>query len=109
MRLHDRVSLMSAEDLSEDSHGNVTPDWENAPTIISPAAVVPLSTSENLVGGNQVTTRWRLFLPAAVSVAARSRVLWRGDTYEVDGDVELHTDSRSRPHHLEALLVRVTG
>jgi hypothetical protein len=109
VKLRDRVSILSAGDLAEDSHGNPVVDWENAAVKVEPAEVVPVSSSENLSAQDTVTTRWRVFLLPMTAADSSSRILWRGLTYEVDGDVELHTDSRSRPHHREALLLRVSG
>jgi hypothetical protein len=113
LRLNDRVQLVSPGDVGEDAHGNPTVDWDSEPVRVSPALVTPLSaltsSSENTIGGQVTITRWRLFLPAVVPIDARSRVRWRGDEFDVEGDVELHTDTRGRPHHQEALMVRVTG
>lgn len=109
MKLRDRVSILSAEDLPTDDHGNIVFDWDNDNAKVEPAEVVPLSSSENLSAQDTVTTRWRVFLLPFTAADSKSRILWRGLIYEVDGDVELHTDSRARPHHREALLSRVTG
>lgn len=114
IQFRDFVEIMSAADLAEDSHGNPVADWENAQPVREPARVQPASgsgmaSSENLSGQDTLTTRWRVFLLPMTVATFESRILWRGLTYEVDGDVELHTDSRSRPHHREALLVRVSG
>jgi hypothetical protein len=109
LRLSDRVQIVSPGDVGEDAHGNPTVDWDSEPVRVSPALVTPVSSSENTIGQQTTITRWRLFLPAVVPVDARSRVRWRESTFEVDGDVELHTDTRGRPHHQEALMVRVTS
>lgn len=109
MRLTDRIEVLSAGALSEDAYGNPTMDWDNAEVKVEPALVSPVSTSENLSAQDTVTTRWRAILLAFSVADARARIRWHGAVYEVDGDVELHTDTRSRPHHKEALLVKVSS
>lgn len=109
MRLTDRVEILSAGALSEDAYGNPTFDWDNAAVKVEPALVSPVSSSEDLSAQDTVTTRWRVFLLAFSVADAKARLRWRGSVYEVDGDVELHTDTRSRPHHKEALMVKVSS
>lgn len=109
MRLTDQVSILSSTVLSTDSHGNPVVDWTSATVKVEPATVVPVATSELLQSQDTVTTRFRAFLLPGTVADAKSRILWKSATYEVDGQVEPHTDARSRVHHREALLVRVTG
>jgi hypothetical protein len=107
--LNDQVTVLTRATQATDGHGNPTVDWGSETTAIVPAVVSPSSSSENLTREDVVITRWRIFLPATVVMTAKDRVQWRGYTFEVDGDVELHIDRRARPHHLEAMLVAVLG
>lgn len=109
MRLRDRVDALAATTPTEDERGNTTLTWDWANARTEPASVGPLGSSEYTSGQQTVITRWRVILLPGTSCTATSRVRWRGDTYEVDGDVELHTDHRGRAHHCEALLKRVEG
>lgn len=112
-RLDDQVTVVSAPVTADDGHGNPVVDWGAATETVVAAAVTPdsrdRSNAEDITGQDTVISRMRLFLPAAAVMTFLDRVVWRGDIFEVDGDVELHTDRRARPHHREALLRRVQG
>lgn len=114
-RLRDRVTILPAETAeSEDSHGNPVVDWdaatpvENVPAAVSPVTRMSASL-EDTVGQDTVISRKLLVLYPDAALTFRDRVVWRGDPYEVDGDVEMHTDRSARPHHQEAFLRRVQG
>lgn len=108
LRLNDRIEWMLPENAGEDSHGNSTFDWDNA-AIVEPAFLGGLVTDENLQARDTVTTtRLAILLPGTVG-RSDARARWRGQVYEVRGDVIPITDIRSRVHHCEATLKRVTG
>ncbi|MFF3867355.1 head-tail adaptor protein [Micromonospora sp. NPDC001898] len=106
MRLSDRVTRVRAA-LVDVGYGNKARDWDNAPPgEVYRAEVQPLPTSEDIVGEQRVTTRFRVFLPPTADLEATDHVVWDGATYEVDGAV-LPWKRRGVLHHLEALLIRV--
>lgn len=105
MLLHDQVTRLRAG-LTEGPYGNETRDWDNATSATYSAEVQPVSSTEDIVNQQQTITRWRLFLPASADLEATDRIVWDGDTYEVDGDVE-RWKRRGVLHHLEAVLMRV--
>ena len=109
MRLADTVAVIIATEGDTDSHGNPVVDWANATETLCPALVAPQNSSEALVGQNTVTTRYRVFLPALGLATEKSRIRWRGQLFDVDGDVELHTDLRGKAHHRELLMVAHRG
>lgn len=82
-------------------------DWANATRTSTPAAVQPLSSSEDVVRQQRTETRWRVFLPAAVDVLATDRLEWDTAALEVDGDVEVHK-RRGVRHHVELVARRIT-
>ncbi len=51
---------------------------------------------------NTVTSRCRIVVGPQCA-AASSRVLWRGQYFEVEGNPEMHT-VRGRVHHYEAIV-----
>jgi len=104
--LRDRVARLRASLISA-GYGNQAPDWANATSTSYPAAVGPLSSVEDVVDQQQTTTRLRLILPASADVAAADRIVWAGQTYEIDGEV-IAVKRRGRTHHLEAVLIKVT-
>ncbi len=112
--LNDQVTILQAETaVTEDSHGNPIVDWSAAVGVTVSAAVSPVTRMsaalEDTVGQDTVVSRMLLVVGSDVQATYQDRVVWRGDTYEVDGEVDLHTDRGGRPHHLEAFLRRVQG
>lgn len=106
MILRDQVARLRAP-LVAGGYGNQAPDWPHATSVTYPAAVGPLTTSEDVVDQQQTTIRLRLILPASADVAAADRIVWGGQTYEIDGEV-VAVKRRGRIHHHEAVLVKVT-
>lgn len=107
MILHDRIETVDriAVPGEFDQYGNqVTVETRSRHR----AEVQPLSSAENVVAGQQVQTRYRVFLPVSSTLTATSAVYWDGVKYEIEGDVELHK-LIGRPHHKEAVLSRVSG
>lgn len=72
------------------------------------AQVQPINSTENLSSGDQVETRYRIFLPAASKLTPYDSIHWDGRKYAVEGDIEVHKVN-GRTHHKEAVLHRVTG
>lgn len=68
-------------------YGNGTQDdWTAAVTTPVPGcSVQPFVAPEFTVDRDNTTTRWTAWVPADTAISSRSRVIWRGDTYDVDG------------------------
>lgn len=107
IRLRDRIEWLLAANMPTDSHGNETPDWDAAETVVEPAFIGPQVTSENLNAQDTVSTVMLAILLPNTAGTARSRVKWRGLEYEVVGDVLPITDQRAKVHHCEATLKRI--
>lgn len=105
MILHDTVTRLRAE-LVDGPYGNQQHDWANATSETYPAEVQPMPTSEDVASQQRVTTRFRVLLGPTADIEATDRIVWGGNTYEVDGDV-LPWKRRGVLHHYEALLLRV--
>ena len=111
--LRDWVEVLNPADDAEDDHGNPIDTWAGTP-LREPAQVSPAgggagSSSENIVGGDVVTSRMRLTLAGVTSAASSSRILWNGDTYEVEGDVMPVPGRGGRIHHHAAIIRKVEG
>ena len=78
----------------KDSRGSKVPDWDNATSkSISRVQVVPAGTVQDRDGRVvNVTDRYKLRAMFDADIRAGDRIVWRGCTYEVDGDV-FHTKS----------------
>lgn len=71
-----------------DDHGTDVPDWtdpdEHDETGCS---VQPAPGTEDLIGRDQITTIWTVYAPLAADVLTTDRVVYQGDTFEVDGPI----------------------
>ena len=77
------------------SHGAPDADGVPAETTASRTLtgynVQPVGTGESVGADRVVTSRWRVSGPVADWVRAHDRVVWRGETYEVDGRPQTYT------------------
>ncbi|MGZ0147143.1 hypothetical protein ACXJJ3_08735 [Kribbella sp. WER1] len=65
------------------------PDWDNAETTaVIGCSVQPTPAPLDTVDRDAWQTRWTVWAPIATDVQATDRVLWDGDTYDVDGEVQ---------------------
>jgi len=77
---------------ADDAHGNPVESWATAADV-PVYAVAPGTPGEDYeVGRNPSTIPLMVYGPTASlgSVAARSRVVWQGDTFEVNGAPEVY-------------------
>lgn len=93
---------------ARDGHGDPLPG-DPAEAQVSGCSMQPGAGTEDLDGGDTVSTSWDLFLPPGVTITAQHQVRFRGQLYEVDGAPQPWDDDRGRPHHVEVRLRRVTG
>ncbi len=100
-KFRDTVTLLRAP-IVTNPYGNSGRDWSVATERTVAANVQGPSGGEDLAEGNRVTSRWRLFLPATADLAPTDRVRWKGEVYDVDGEVFAR-----RGRHVKALLARV--
>lgn len=103
--LTDLVTVLRAP-LAEGYSGKFR-DWDNAvPRPDRPANVYPQKSTE-LLDGRQVTiSRWLLFMGADEDLEDTDRVVWEGNTYEVEGEVEVWKRRGSR-QRVAAVLTRI--
>lgn len=82
------VTLLRAGSKPAD-YGNTTEaDWSNpGSTDVPGCSVQPAPADEFTIDRDTFLTRWVVYLPAGTDVTASDRVLWQGDTYDVDGEV----------------------
>src|SRR5215207_6865947 len=83
-------------------------NWGTATEAVEPAQVRPATSDETVVNEDTVVDRWRIILLPGTVATYQSRIVWRGETFEVDGEVQPATDDRGRIRHYRALIKRVT-
>jgi hypothetical protein len=81
------VVRLRATDGAPDTHGNVTQTWTDQATI-SGCSIQPVEGSEFNEGRQTVITRWQWFGPTDADVTSKDRIVFEGDTYEIDGSVK---------------------
>lgn len=85
-------------------------DWDTAPIVHVgvPAAVEPLTSTEDVLTAATLVGRSRCYLPAGTRVEAWWRVRWLGDDYLIEGDVEKWIGMRGEAYQV-LILKKVTG
>lgn len=83
------VTRQRAVQVSDPYSGETTASWTNpAEVTISGCAFDPGSSGETLdLARNVLTTQPKVYAPAGSDITAADRLVVRGVTYEVDGDV----------------------
>jgi hypothetical protein len=107
------IAVMRAVHVTESRHGATRRDWASAQQrAVHGCDVQPISTltaQEDDVDREYIATHLRLFAPANADLEATDRVLWSGQTFEIDGPPHVWRGEGGRPHHIEAELKRLTG
>lgn len=85
-------------------------DWAHATsTVITGCSIQPLIGAEYEVGREAVTVRWKIYAPAGTSLLAGDRVVYGGETYEVDSDGQEWPSPTGNLDHVQAVLKKVVG
>lgn len=97
--------------VTDDRYGDQSRDWPNAAAAtLSGCRLVPAAGSEDTVDRDQITRRWLLFVPGAdTDLLATDRIRWRGQDFDVDGEVRRWQSATGNLGHLELDLMRVEG
>lgn len=105
----DQVTVLRAPIISK--NGMETRDWENADKrIISNVQVTAQATSREFGDRvTQVTDRRTLRAKYDADIEPGDRVIWKGDTYEIDGDVFATVSPTGRVSSTRCTLVRWEG
>lgn len=94
--------------------GDTVSDWTAEPEalVISGLSVQPATQNESsLERADYRETRYRLYSePGTVpDITSLDRIVFEGETYEVDGEVALWPDPFTGQHHIEATIRRGEG
>jgi hypothetical protein len=83
------IAVVTRPPATEDTFGNPTYNWGAATsTAVAGCSVQPLIGQEAIVGRDTVVSRWQVWAPSGTTISAVDRVVFAGDTYEVDGEVQ---------------------
>lgn len=106
---NETVTVVRAPGTITDRYNNVVPDWDNAAEFAGlPANVQPMTSQELIQDRETLATYRHLWADwPRQDLVYTDRVIVRGLTYEVDGDVE-EWRTGSGLHHYHAVLRRVT-
>lgn len=107
--MKDTVTVLRAPFITK--NGMQAFDWPNATEIVlKRVQVMPQPTSRVFEGRvEQVTDRRTLRAPYDADIQAGDRVIWHGETYEIDGEV-FHTKSPTgRVSSTRCTLVKWSG
>lgn len=107
MRWHDTATIQRAS-TSADPYGGAgtEPSWTTPTTTDTACSIQPRTSTEPGTDRELVVGGWVGYFPAEADLRHTDRVLWRGRTLTVDGDVAPWVQA-GRVHHLEAPLREV--
>jgi len=107
---NDRIVVRDAPLIVDPRHGNRERDWSQASAVVvDGCSVQPFGATEVAADREFTATHMRLIAPPGIALAAVSRVIFDGATYEVDGEPAKWRDLDGRPSHVEAALKRLAG
>jgi hypothetical protein len=78
-------------------------------TDVDGCSVQPRTSTEATDGRDTVITGLIAYIPAGADIRSTDQIIFRGETYAVDGDPGYWDDLTATPDHIELLLRRVTG
>jgi hypothetical protein len=105
VQLHDLITRLRAP-LVSSGYGNNTRNWAAATSVDFLVHWSAQSVTEVVGDEPQTVTRGKVFGDATLDLEASDRVLFDGDTYEVDGDV-MRSYRVGELHHVRAMLRRI--
>lgn len=83
------ITILRAPQIGSDYGTATRPDWDNATRAeVKGCSVQPAQGSEYTIDRDSTTELWTAWLPPSADLHAEDRVEWRGDTYDVDGQVQ---------------------
>lgn len=105
MQLYDTITRLRAPQVST-GYGNQARNWAAATSTDFLVHWSAQSVSEVVGDEPRTVTRGRIFGGPDLDLEATDRVLFDGDTYEVDGQV-MRSYQRGQLHHVRAMLRRI--
>lgn len=105
-----QITRLRAPAVSDGRHGGLARDWAAATaTDITGVSVQPFATGETTLDQAYIRDRLRVFDSSGTDYEPTDRIVYEGDTYEVDGDPQPWTDLAGRASHVELVIKRLAG
>ena len=95
-----------------DRFGNPTSvrDWTAATSLDIPGcSVQPVAGTEVFDDRDARVQRWIVYAPVGTDLMSTDRIIHKGVTYEVDGDIRVWTGATGTLDNVQAILERVDG
>jgi hypothetical protein len=106
VQLHDTITRLRAP-LTSAGYGNQGRNWAAASSADFLVHWSTKSVTEVVGDEPRTVTRGKVFGDATLDLLATDRVLFDGDTYEVDGEV-MQSYRQGQLHHVRAMLRKIT-
>jgi hypothetical protein len=90
------VDLLEPQTSADEYSQQPVADWTKIWTVYAgiSAAVESIDTTEATVVADTIISQYRLIVPPGTNLTSDWRVVWRGDTYTILGDVIVAESSR---------------
>lgn len=106
MLLHDTITRLRAP-LVSGGYGNQARDWDAATSVDFTVRTSFKSVTEVVGDEAHTVTQLHIFGGPDLDLEATDRIVYRGDTYEVAGEVMTSVDGLGRLHHVRARTRRI--
>lgn len=82
------ITVVHPGELPNDYGTGTQPDWVNTTTAaVDGCSVQPAPADDYTIDRDTFLVRWVVWAPPTISVTATDRIVWDGDTYDIDGEV----------------------
>lgn len=106
MQLHDPITRLRAPLVSA-GYGNTSRNWAAATSVDFLVHWSTKAVSEVVGDEAKTVTRGKVFGGPDLDLESTDRIVFAGETYEVDGDV-MRSYRQGQLHHVRAMLRRIT-
>lgn len=105
----DSVTIVTPAEI--ESNGKTRLDWSTTTETVVTGCYVEPAASDRDFDGRQVSVadEWVLRAPAGTSIPSNARIVWNGDTYQINGAAMQWRSPSGALTHVQARLKRWAG